>query len=88
MPEIIDENSDAAGLIKDEIYHERSLTRCLLEFGLKQWEQGKTVADYILNEYMDEETIEDMVLKKIISTYKVWYDERPGTNSKKFFIFR
>jgi DNA primase len=84
MPEIIDENSDAAGLVKDEIYHERSLTRCLLEFGLKEWERGKTVADYILNEYMDEETIEDMVLKKIISTYKVWYDEGLEPTAKSF----
>jgi DNA primase len=84
MPEIIDENSDAAGLVKDEIYHERSLTRCLLEFGLKEWERGKTVADYILNEYMDDETIEDMVLKKIISTYKVWYDEGLEPTAKSF----
>ena len=36
-PEIIDENFDAASLVKDEIYHERSLTRCLIEFGLKEW---------------------------------------------------
>ena len=84
MPEIIDENSDAAGLVKDEIYHERSLTRCLLEFGLKEWEEGKTVADYLLDECMDDETVEDPMLKKIITTYKVWYKEGLEPTAKTF----
>ena len=83
-PEIIDENSDATGLVKDEIYHERSLTRCLLEFGLKEWEEGKTVADYLLNDCVDDETLEDPMLKKIISTYKIWYDENLEPTSKSF----
>ena len=83
-PEIIDENFDAASLVKDEIYHERSLTRCLLEFGLKEWEEGKTVADYLLHDCIDDETLEDPMLKKIISTYKVWYDENLEPTSKSF----
>lgn len=84
IPEIIDENLDAASLIKDEIYHERSLTRCLLEFGLKEWEDGRTVADYLLNDCIDNETVEDPVLKKIINLYKVWYEEKLEPNAKSF----
>jgi DNA primase len=84
MPEIIDENSDAAGLVKDEIYHERSLTRCLLEFGLKEWEEGRTVANYLLDECIDDDTIEDSMLKKIITTYKVWHEEGLEPTAKSF----
>ncbi len=84
MPEIIDENSDAIGLVKDEIYHERSLTRCLLEFGLKEWEDGRTVANYLLDECIDDDTIEDSMLKKIIATYKVWYEEGLEPTAKSF----
>ena len=71
-------------LVKDEIYHERSLVRCLLEFGLNEWEPGKTVAHYLLEDFMDEETIEDPMLKRIISTYKTWYDEKLEPTSKNF----
>ena len=84
MAGITNENADAVGLVKDEIYHERSLTRCLLEFGLKKWEEGKTVADYLFSECIDDETIEEPILKKIISTYKIWYDENLEPTAKSF----
>ena len=84
MPGIQEGESDSLGLIKNEIYHERSLTRCLIEFGLKEWEPGKTVADYLLQECIDEDTVEDPMLKKIINTYKIWYEEKLEPNAKSF----
>ena len=47
-------------LFKKMKFNERSVVRCLLEFGLKEWEHGKTVADYFLYECIDDELITKM----------------------------
>ncbi len=78
------EETDALGLLKNEIYHERAVVRCLLEFGSKEWEDGKTVADYLLHECIDDELLDDPMLKKIISFYKTWYEEKLEPTSKTF----
>lgn len=86
-PEIVElssEESDAMGLLNKDVYHERSLVRCLLEYGLKEWEEGKTVADHLLYEFIEEEIIEDEMLKKIISFYRIWYEEDLEPTSKTF----
>ncbi len=84
MPETAREETDALGLLGTEIYHERSLVRCLLEYGLKDWEEGKTVADYLLYDCIDDEVIDDPMLKKIISFYKIWYEEKLEPTAKTF----
>jgi len=71
-------------LLNDEIYHERSLIRCLLEYGLLDWESEKRVADYLLNEIIEEDTLEDPMLKKILNTYKTWYEEKLEPTPKSF----
>ena len=78
------EEADALGLLKNEIYHERAVVRCLLEFGLKDWEEGKTVADYLLYDCIDDELLDDPMLKRIISFYKTWYEEKLEPTSKTF----
>lgn len=82
--ELSGEETDALGLLKNEVYHERSVVRCLLEFGLKEWEDGKTVADYLLYDFIDDELIDDPMLKKIISFYKIWYEENLEPTAKTF----
>lgn len=78
------DDTDALSLLKNEIYHERSVVRCLLEFGLKEWHEEKTVAEYILYECIDDELLEDPMLKKIISFYKIWYEEKLEPTAKTF----
>jgi len=78
------DETDAIDLLKNEIFHERSLVRCLLEFGLKEWEEGKTVADYLLYECMEDEIIEDPMLEKIVVFYKTWYEEKLEPTAKTF----
>ncbi len=78
------EEADALGLLTDNLEHERSITRCLLEFGLKQWEEEKTVADYILYDWLDEDALESDLMKKIIANYKKWYEEGLEPTSKTF----
>ncbi|MDQ2720033.1 MAG: DNA primase [Bacteroidota bacterium] len=82
--EISREETDALGLLNNEIYHERSVVRCLLEFGLKPWEDGKTVADYLLYECIDDELLDDSMLKKITDFYKIWYEEELEPTAKTF----
>lgn len=84
IPQISNEESESLDLIKEEIYHERSLVRCLLEYGLLEWETEKKVADYFLYDFMEEDTIEDEMLKKIINTYKIWYEHKLEPTAKNF----
>ncbi|HEY8661205.1 MAG TPA: DNA primase [Hanamia sp.] len=84
IPGISADDTDALNLLKNEIYHERSVVRCLLEFGLKEWHDEKTVAEYILYECVDDELLEDPMLKKIISFYKIWYEEKLEPTAKTF----
>ncbi len=77
-------SEDSISLLNNEIFHERSLVRCLLEYGLNEWEDGKKVADYFLYGFIEDETVEDPMLKQIISTYKTWYEERLEPTSKNF----
>src|SRR5215204_557420 len=68
-------------LQRDEL-QERALVRCMIEFGLKKWEEETRVADYILEEYQD--VIEDAKLLRIIQIYKTWYHENLEPTDKNF----
>jgi DNA primase len=78
------EETDALGLLKNEVYHERSVVRCLLEFGLKEWEDQRTVADYLLYDCIDDDLIDEPMLKKIVSFYRIWYEEKLEPTAKTF----
>jgi DNA primase len=78
------EEADALGLLKKEYFHERALVRCLLEYGLRNWEEGKTVGDYLLYECIDDEILDDAMLKKIVAYYKTWYEENLEPTAKTF----
>ncbi len=60
------------------------MVRCLLEYGLNEWEGEKKVADYLLYDFIEEDTIEDAILKKIVNTYKAWYEENLEPTAKNF----
>jgi DNA primase len=75
---------DAYGLLNKDELNERALVRCLLEFGLKDWQPGKTVADYILYDVIDEEMIDNKKLTRIIQTYKTWYEAKLEPTEKTF----
>ena len=78
------DDNDALELLNRDELNERALVRCLLEFGLKEWETGKTVADYLLDDCIDEEVITSPALMKIINTYKIWYQEKLEPTAKNF----
>jgi len=71
---------------KDE-RHEQAMVRSLLEFGLKQWGDGKTVADHVFREIEEnqlDELIDNKELVRIMQTYKTWYDAGIEPTAKNF----
>lgn len=79
-----EEDTDTTDLFKKETFHERALVRCLLEYGLKPWEDGRTVADYLLEECDIEQLINDDLLAKITADYKLLYAEGMEPTEKNF----
>jgi len=77
------EESSASLFNKDEL-HERALIKCLLEFGLKSWEEEKKVADYIFEEFDDHSLFDNKKLVNIIDTYKIWYQEGIEPSARNF----
>lgn len=73
-------------LFKDEL-QERALVRALMEFGIKPWDDTRTVADFIFDE-MEENGLQEMFdnrqLLKIIDVYKGWYQEGIEPTAKSF----
>ena len=64
-------------LFRDEM-HERGAVRAMLEFGLKPWDEQKTVADHIFED-IDQNGLADLLdnkeLLKIIDIYRALYTE-------------
>ena len=62
-------------LFQDQL-QERALIRVLLSFGSMNWSEGKTVADYIFEEEMDEEMFKNKKVPEIINLYR--FQSRSG----------
>jgi DNA primase len=77
-------DDDVINLLDEDELSERAIVRSLLEFGLKEWEPGITVADYILNNITEDELIDNSKLMEIIRTYKAWYDAGIEPTEKNF----
>lgn len=84
MPESTGDERDAFELLTRDESNEKSLVRCLIEYGLKEWEPDKTVADFLLYDFMDDETLTDASLIRIVSMYKTWYEEKLEPTAKSF----
>lgn len=67
-------------LLQKDGLQEKAFVRCLLEFGLKLWDDNQTVADYIFSEGIDLDMIDDPKLQQVIQLYQHWYKEgmEPG----------
>lgn len=76
---------DTMLLLQKEELQERALVRCLIEFGLKRWDDEMRVADYILEEFQD--LVDNPRLLKIIEIYKTWYKENLEPTAKNFLYY-
>lgn len=70
-------------LFVDEM-NERGIVRSLVEFGTKDWDEEKKVADFLFEEMIDEELFDNKQLWRVIQTYKTWYDEKLEPTAKNF----
>jgi DNA primase len=75
--------SDLEILLHKDDLHEQAMVKCLIEFGLKNWDEETTVARYIFDQFDIMEIYEIMdnpLLIKIIQLYRSWYEEglQPG----------
>lgn len=70
-------------LFKDEL-QERAMVRSLIEFGLLAWDENKRVADYIFEENVDKEMIDNKELIRVMEMYKAWYDAGLEPVAKNF----
>lgn len=82
--EPLDENQEALSLISKDTEHQKSVVRCLIEFGLNPWTEEESVAQHILTILMGDELIDDPLLSRIVERYKFWYDEGLEPTSKSF----
>lgn len=90
-PVAVDQNNaadeDVISLFNKDEIHEQAMIRCLLEFGLKQWNEEQKVADHIFKEIEEnqlEELIDNKELIRILQTYKAWYDAGIEPTAKNF----
>ena len=77
-------NDELINLLNEDELSERAIVRSLLEFGLKEWELGITVADYILNNITEDDLVDNNKLMEVIQTYKAWYDAGIEPTEKNF----
>lgn len=75
---------ESVGLLQKDELQERSVVKALLEFGLKQWDEHKRVADYFFEEMVDDDLFDNKQLLNIIHIYKTWYDAGLEPTAKNF----
>lgn len=80
----LDETEFLQLLNRDE-QNEKALVRCLIEFGLKPWDESLTVAEFLLNEIKENELVETPIYQNLVNIYEVWYNEGIEPTSKNFF---
>jgi len=78
------DDDDVLSLLKRDELHERAIVRCLIEFGLKDWDGNIRVADYLIEEFVDQQLIEDVSLTPVMELYKKWYQEGLEPTEKNF----
>lgn len=81
---------DIPELMAKDHLQEQAFVRSLIEFGLKPWEDTKTVADYLLLEFDDteiHEIFDNEVLLEVIALYRKWYSEGLNPTEKDFLYY-
>jgi DNA primase len=70
-------------LFTDDL-QERSVVRALVDFGLRDWNGEKRVADFMFEEMIEEDLFDNKQLLRVIQTYKKWYEEKLEPTAKNF----
>ena len=73
-------------LFKDEL-QEREVARILLEYGIRKWDDKKIVAEYILEEMVDETLLDNTDVIRLIAVFKEALQNNPETVNRNYFIY-
>ncbi|MES2005694.1 MAG: DNA primase [Bacteroidota bacterium] len=73
---------DTQLLFNQDEAHERNILRVLLEYGLRAWDESRSMADYIFEE-LEQFHFDNPDLEKLFEEYKSWYARglEPGTKT-------
>ena len=74
---------------RDEL-NERAMIRSLIEFGIKPWDEEKSVAQFLFTEIEENELdkmIGNQLLLSILDLYKQWYQEGKAPTEKNFLYY-
>lgn len=63
---------DTQLLLNQDEAHERNILRILLEYGLRPWDEQRSMADYIFEELTDLH-FDNPQLEKLFDEYRAWY---------------
>jgi DNA primase len=85
-----EEETVLSGLISRDDLQEQAFIRSMIEFGLKAWDGGQTVAEYLFSEFdqhdMDE-VFDNQKLLDIMNLYRKWYEEGLQPTDKDFLYY-
>lgn len=79
-----DTDIELNNLLQKEAGYERSVVRCLIEYGEQPWDEQMSVYAYLLDENKLKEYITNDALQKVIDYYQTWLDEGLKPTSKSF----
>ncbi|MEP6713839.1 MAG: DNA primase, partial [Ferruginibacter sp.] len=81
------EGDEVLNLFNKDEMNERAMIRSLLEFGIKDWDEKHTVAEYLFAQVKENELdamMENKELVNIYEIYKTWYSEGLKPTAKTF----
>ncbi len=70
-------------LLNQDEAHEKNVLRVLLEYGLRNWDEQKTMAQYIFEE-LEQFRFDNLQLESLFNEYKNWYDQGLQPDAKSF----
>lgn len=73
-------------LFKDEL-QEKEIARLLLEHGAKKWNETKMIAEYVLEEMVDESLLDNPEVVKLIHSFRKLIEQNSAPVDKNFFIY-
>jgi DNA primase len=65
---------DTQLLFNQDEAHERNILRVLLEFGLRAWDENRTMADFIFEE-LEQFHFDNPQLEQLYEEYRIWYGQ-------------
>jgi DNA primase len=73
-------------LFKDEL-QERELARILLEYGIRYWDDQRSIADHIFSEMIDESLLDNPDIIRLINAFKEQIRTAPQQANKNYFVY-